>query len=415
MLDSLRSRWLLAIGGAIAVALLITLAFSGFNKRAEQKGVDALATWKARSGVDLTALPRLRPPHPDSPDARGLDTILRPMQLHLGGLAPLSRVPESGRRDSQELDELRDYLRAAIRAETTEPRALTPSLVVLIERHARTLDAVADYVAAHPNIRWREDLGPRRRSSGLYTADHITLHRLLIGRAFLALERGDVELAGRMLATSQRLNRPIIERWELDSQFIAVGVERLQLALMRRAGTELNVAPLAPTEGIAERYVDGMSGEAALVLANANRPAFGEGEDGDLPENLVRLLAAPKVALAAEIAVTKAAERFDEIRRTHDGCAELAKRWSAPGDFFGGNFYTLNPVEAWHRFVILELDRAMTAAVLTGRAASPCPSVVITVRDEGATRTVEAKGLPEESESVIGVPKVIRRPFRAAP
>lgn len=231
------------------------------------------------------------------------------------------------------------------------------------------------------------------------------LHRLLIGRAFLALERNDTATAVRMFSTSQQLNRLLAERRELESQFFAVGVERLQLALIRRAGSALGAAPAEPRSGTRERYLAGMSAEAALILTNIQRGAYRN--DPDPAERIFEGLVAPELQIAANETVTTAAAHVQEIRRTPDGCAELAKKRRTPDGVFAESFRTLNATEAWRRFQVLELDRAITAAVLTGRTSSPCPSVTITVRDEETTRTVESKGLPAESEIVLALPPVV--------
>lgn len=407
-----RNRWVLAIGGAVIVALAITASISWAIRPAEKKReIDAAAVWKARTGVDLAALPRLHPAHPDSEDARALDVLLQPLDLHLGSRSD-DRRPRTDNQsdDDDELEELRDFLRAAVRSNTTEPKALSPAIVAYVERRAGTLDAVADYVAKHRDIRWREDFEPRPRSSALYTSDHLTLHRLLIGRAFLALERDDTATTARMLSTSRELNRVLAERRELESQFFAVGIERLQLALMRRAGNALGGTPAEPRSGTRERYLDGMSAEAALILTNIERGAYRG--DPDPAERIVEGLVAPELQIAANETVTTAAAHVQEIRRSPDGCAELAKKRPRPGGIFAENFRTLNATEAWRRFQVLELDRAITTAVLTGRTTSPCPSVTITVRDDGTTRTVESKGLPAESEIVLALPPVVTVPLK---
>lgn len=409
MAGSFRNPWLLAIGGAVIVALAITALISWAIRPEEKKGIDAAAVWKTRTGVELAALPRLHPAHPDSEEARALDALLQPLDLHLGSRSGERRARADNQSDDEEeLEELRDFLRAAVRADTTEPKALSPDVVSLLERRAGMLDAVADYVAQHRDIRWREDFEPRPRSSALYTSDHLTLHRLLIGRAFLALERGDSATAARMLSTSQQLNRVLAERRELESQFYAVGVERLQLALIRRAGSVLGVAPAEPTSGTRERYLAGMSAEAALILTNVQRGP----RDPDPAERIFEGLVAPELQIAANETVTTAAAHVQEIRRSPDACAELAKKRPTPDGVFAEGFRTLNATEAWRRFQVLELDRAITAAVLTGRTSSPCPSVTITVRDDGTTRTVESKGLPAESEIVLPLPPVVTAPLK---
>ena len=78
-----------------------------------------------------------------------------------------------------------------------------------------------------------------------------------------------------------------------------------------------------------------------------------------------------------------------------------------PSGMLAENFYMLNATEAWRRFQVLALDRAITAAVLTGRTTSPCPTVAIAVRDDGKTRIVDTKGLPDSSENVIALPPVV--------
>jgi len=408
MLDSVRNRWLLAVGAAVLVGVGFTALFSrALQPPEETGGKEAAATWKARTGVDLAALPRLHPPHRDSEEARALDKLLEPIDLHLCGRSADRRRPPAGEPSaSDSVEDLREFLRDAIRADSMEPEALPPAAVAYVERRAATLDAVAEYVAGHRDIHWREDYEPRPRPSVLYTRDHLTFHRLLIGRAFRALERGDAATAARMLATSRQLSAALEERWELESQSIAIGAERLQLALMRRAGSALSVAPAEPARGTRERYLAATSAEAALVLASSQQSGF-RGPDDDPAERVVHTLAAPKIQVAASEAVTLAAAAVDEIRRSPDGCAELAKKRPRPRGMFADNFHTLNATEAWRRFQVLELDRAITAAVLTGRAASPCPSVIITVRDDGTTRTVESKGLPARSESIIDLPEIV--------
>jgi hypothetical protein len=403
MRDSLLHRWLLALGAAVVISLLITASISRATRRTEKSDDQAVAVWKARTGVDLAALPGLHPPNPDSDEARALDALVQPLDLQLGDR---KRGQHPDVRDAEALDGLRDALRAAIRSETTEAKPLPPAVVAAIERRAPTLDAVADYVAAHEGIRWREDFEPRAGRSTIYTNDHLLLHRLLIGRAFLALERGDTKTSARMLSTSQRLNRVLEERQELWSQFVAVGVERMHLALLRRARGTLTATPAAPAEGIRERYLAAMSAEAAVALANAGQDAINS-DDNDPGVAIVRVLAGPKLELAASEAVRIAAEAVAEIVRSPDGCAELARKRRRPTGFFAGEFFALDATDAWRRFVVLELDRAITAAVLSGKAASPCPSVTLSVRDEGSTRTVTAKGLPAETDSVVSLPAVV--------
>ena len=406
MLDSVRNRWLLAFAAAVVVALGITALVSRKpHRQAAKSGEDPIQVWKARTGVDLVALPRLHPPHPDSESAKALDALLRPIGLVLGDPPRDPQPPRANVEDGEALNELREALRAAIRSETTEPKPFTPAVVAAIERRSGTLDAVADFVAGHDDIRWNEDFGPRSRSSTLDPADHLTLHRLLIGRAFLALERGDQSTAARMLSTSQRLHDVLLQRQELRSHFVATGVERMHLALLRRAGDALR-APLAvPDEGIRERYLSAMSAEALLALTNTRELAMNR--DDDPAVVLVRALAGSKLERAANEAVQFAGNRVGEIMRSADGCAELAKNSRLPNGFFAGEFYMLNATESWRVFVLLELDRALTAAVLTGKTSSPCPSVTITVRDEGSLRTVTARGLPAESERVVGLPSVV--------
>lgn len=407
MVDSVRNRWLIAFGFAVVSALLFTTLFSAAARRAETRGDDAVAIWKARTGVDLAAYPRMHPPHPDSDDAHALDTLLEPIGLKLTAPTELGDHPEDRMEDEDDLTALRDALREAIRSQTTEAKPLAPNVVAAIERRNKALDAVADFVAHHPDIRWAEGFGPRRRLSRLYTNDHLILHRLLVGRAFLALERKDASVAARMLATSQALNHALEVRHELWSQFVATGVERLQLALLRRAGRALNVAPAAPTEGIRERYVDGMSAEAIVTLANARQDPF-TSRDAHGPERVLRLLAGPKLELAASEMVRIAAETVDEIKQSQDGCAELNRQRRKPRSVLAGDFFAMNATEAWRRFVVLELDRAITTAVLTGQTTSPCASVTIAVGDEGSTRTVTSTGLPAESDAVISVPAVVK-------
>ena len=406
MFESLRSRLLLAVGAAAVLAVTITGIISFAVRPApKKKGPDGVAAWKARTGVDLAALPRLHPPRPDSEEARALDALLQPLDLRLCGRLPERRPPDDGPSPDDDAPvDLRETLRGAIRATTTEAPKFSPAVVSLIEEHAGTLDAVAGYVETHGDIRWREDFDPRPGSSTLYISDHLAIHRLLIGRGFLALERKDPATAARMLATSQKLNRVLQERRELDAQFIATGIERLQLALMRRAGSALDAVPAEPALGLRERYVSAMSGEAALILANL-RPDASKNRDGD--DVFFRGLLAPELRAASNEALALAAKGVDEIRRSPDGCAELAKKRPMPSGMLAENFYMLNATEAWRRFQVLALDRAITAAVLTGRTTSPCPSVAITVRDDGKTRIVEAKGLPDSSENVIALPPLV--------
>ena len=404
MPNSIRNRWLLALAAAVVVALAITAILSRKPRQAARSGEDPIAVWKARTGVDLPALPRLHPPHPDSDAAMALDALVQPIGLRLG---EVGRGPQelTGNLDEREEGALRDALRAAIRSETTEPKPLPPAAAAAIERRAQTLDAVAEFVAGHDDIRWNEDFGPRSRSSTVYTADHLTLHRLLIGRAFQALERRDTSTAERMLSASQRLHRLLLERQELRSQFAASGVERMHLALLRHAGGALTTPLAAPDEGIRERYLSGMSAEALVALTNTRELAMNR--DDDPAVVLVRALAGSKLDRAANEAVTFAANGVGEIMRSQDGCAELAKNRRGPDGLFSDEFFLLNAKESWRVFVVLELDRALTAAVLTGKTSSPCPSVTITVRDEGPTRTVTAMGLPAESDSVVGLPSVV--------
>lgn len=401
-----RNRWFLALAAAVIVAISITMIISSVTRPpAEKEKVDAVAIWKARTGVDLAAL-RSAPVRTDSEDARALDQLLEPLDLKLGGRSR-DRKPSSGKNlDDDALSELRERLRAEMRVDTPEPQPLSPTVVSLLDKNASTLDAVADYVEKHRDIQWHTDFGPRHRSSALYASEHLILHRLLIGRAFLALERSDAETAERMLATSAQLNQVLVERDELESQFLAAGVERLQLALMRRAGSTLGVELAEPSHRMQERFLAGMSAEAALILTNAERSGV-INQGGDPDDVVIRTLAAPRLAAAARETVAQRAKEVAEIRSSQDGCAELQKKRPAPPGMFSGNFYAFNPTEAWRRFQVGAIDRAITTAVLTGRVISPCPSVTITVRDDEKTRTVETKGLPERSENVLTLPPLV--------
>jgi hypothetical protein len=409
MLDSVRNRWFLAIGLAVVAALSMTLCFSTSAKRAEKQaeksGKDAAAVWKARTGFDLAALPGLHPPHTDSVEARELDALLLPMSIHLGGRQDRPEAADI-ERDADALAALRDALRDAIRATTTDPKPMPPAVVALIENRAARLDTVAEFVASHRSIAWQEDFGPRPHRSALVTDDHVTLHRLLIARAFLALERGDAVTAKRMFSTSQKLEATLEQRQELFSHLVAVGIERMHLALMRRAGASFGETPAAPEDGVRARFLNGMSNESIVAMNNARQEPF-SGPGNDPPERLIRLFAGPKLEAAASQAIVLAAETVGEVVRSQDGCAELAKPRRKPHGMFSDNYYALNAKEAWRRFVVLELDRALTNAVLTGQATSPCRSVTLSVHDDGKVRTVEAKGLPEETESVIGLPSTI--------
>jgi hypothetical protein len=188
------------------------------------------------------------------------------------------------------------------------------------------------------------------------------------------------------------------------SQFIAIGAERLQLALIRRAGGALNGVP-PPAAATRERYLTSMSAEAVAVLTNAREKEFVN--DGDRPPVFVWMFIAPKYQLAAAEAVKLAADGVKGIEASADGCVELSRKRRGPRGMFSGDFYMLDATEAWRRFVVLDLDRAITTALLTGQTSSPCRSVVITARDDGGIRTVDAKGLPVESESVISVPSSV--------
>jgi hypothetical protein len=414
MIESVRNRWLLAMGIAVVAALAVTLCFSTSAKRAEtqaaKSGRDSAAVWKARTGVDLASLPAGRPPHPDSVEARQLDAQLLPISIHLGGRQDRPEAADI-ERDPDALAALRDALRDAIRATTTDPKPMPPAVVALIESRSARLDAVAEFVESHHNIAWQEDFGPRPHRSALVTDDHVTLHRLLIGRAFLALERGDTATAKRMFSTSQKLRVTLEQRQELFSHLVAVGIERMQLALMRRAGPSFGETPTAAEDGIRARFVNGMSNESVVAMNNARQEPF-SGPGNDAPERVIRLFAGPKLEAAASQAIVLAAETVGDVVRSQDGCAELAKKRRKPHGMFSDNYYALNAKEAWRRFVVLELDRAITTAVLTGNATSPCRSVTLTARDDGKVRTVEARGLPEETESVIGLPATVTTPVK---
>lgn len=410
MLDEVWKRWAFAGGLAVVIALTITALLSRPAGQTREKRADAFAAWKAHTAVDLAALPRLHPPRPDSEAARALDAIVKPARLHLGNRS--SRPPDfHGFAAGEEAAayDLREALRAEMRFETTEVKPFPPTVVPLLEHSAPVLDAVAAHVETHDDIRWYEDFGPRARQSPLVLDDHLWLHRLLIGRAYLALHQGDADTAKRMLATSQRLNRVLSERHERLSQFNAAGIERLHLALLRRAGPDPGVGVEEPLHELRERFVTAMSAEAALVLANSSRNPFAE---NDPPEIAVRVIAGGSLELAASEAVAGIAKDVAAIVAATDPCAELARDRRARGGFFSGDFYTLNATEAWRRFVVLALDRAITAAALTGRASSPCASVTITVRDDGTTRTVETTGLPAPSENVISLPAKVTVPLK---
>jgi hypothetical protein len=405
MFESLRSRLLLAVGSAVVVAVLINVLFASANKKAERKGADAEVTWKSKTGVELAALPQLEPGHADSAQARELDVLMQPLGLSLSGERGQRRYRIEGKLDEDTVRDLRDTLRAAIRGTNPEAVVLSPRIVETIEKHAKTLDAVAEYVATHQDIRWREDHLPRSEPTRLDVVSHLTIQRLLIGRGFLALSRDDTATAIAMLRTSQILNRAVEARSELMAQFLATSVERMQLALLRRGQRSLGVLPAEPAAGIQERYLRGMSNEAALMLTNARRGAFAD--DSDEVTRFFGLLAGAKLEIGASAAVTQAASIVAEIRRSPDGCAELAKTGRSRHSAFSGFFDNMNPTEAWRRFAVLELDRAITTAVLTGEAKSPCRSVQLTVREDGPNRIVEAKGLPAESEVVIALPAVV--------
>lgn len=397
MLDSIRNRFLLAFALAVIVAIAINVGFTSANRTAVRKGADAAAAWKARTGVDLAALPKPQP-QKDSADARALDALLVPLQLRLGGEP--TEQQRNFDRDNEHDRELRDFVRTAIRSGTPDAPPLPPSLVTYVEQSAATLDAVADYLAAKRDIRWREDDSPR---IPLNTYDHLTMHRLLLARGFLALERHDTATATRMLQASRKLKEVLEARHEQTSQFVAVSVERMQLALLRRGGPALGVEITKPLRPIRDRYLTAVSSEARRALTNARTGRTADGGDDDPTGKVVQLLASSKVEMAVSSAVTQAAGIVDEIRRSPDPCRELSKTRRREPIFWEG-FESLDAVEAWRRFAMLDIDRAVTEAVLTGHATSPCQSVLLTVREEKGTRIVESRGLPEESEVVFAPP-----------
>jgi hypothetical protein len=402
MFESVRNRWLLAIAAAFVVALSINALFSSSNRRAEKSGDAAAVTWKAKTGVDLSALPSVHQNRDDSESARALDALLEPIGLHLGGRLRERRPPSSNFRDHDDLELLREFVRDAVRATSSDLKPLPAAAVAAVERREKALDAAAAFVAEHDDIRWREEMGPRNRSSILYITDHITLHRLLIARGFLALARGDEETAGRMLRTSQKLSRALEGRPELMTNFVAIAAERQQLALIRATGRDLGI-PRSKPDDIRARYLAAMSAEAAVILTTARNGAF-TGLEDDPSEHVVHAIAGPQLERAASETISAMAPPVAEIVKTPDGCVALARPSPRPPGILSDEFMTFNATEAWRRFVMLELDRAVTTAFLTGRATSPCASVGIGVRDAGATRTVETKGTPGGSEVVTAVP-----------
>lgn len=405
MFDSIRNRFLLAFALAVVVAIAINLAFTSANRTAVRRGADAAAVWKARTGVDLAALPK-RQPRTDSDDARALDLLLEPLELRLGG--DRTERQRNYDRDVEHDRELRDFVRAAIRSGTTTAPTLPPSLAAHLDRIAATLDAAADYVIAGRDIQWREDAA----RNPLNVFDHVTLHRLLLARGFLALERNESATAARMLQTSQRLKGALEARQEQSSQFVAVSAERVQLALLRRGGRALGSAPKNSAPPVKERYLAAISHEAARALSNARKGRFPNDGDEELPEEVMRALASSKIESAASAAVMKSAAIVGEMRQAPDSCAELSKKRRKESTFWD-ELESLNAVEAWRRFAMLEIDRAITEATLTGQATSPCQSVVLTVREENGNRIIETKGLPAESEIVFAPPAVFTMPLAA--
>src|SRR5687767_1313462 len=124
-------RWLIAFGLAVALGWGFTALISYRNEKEEQqqKAVDPFAVWKARTGVDLATLPKLRPQRENNEAALALDVILKPTRLKLRGQDPEETPPakaddlEPTQAEEATFDELRRSLRGAIRA--TE---LTPAL-----------------------------------------------------------------------------------------------------------------------------------------------------------------------------------------------------------------------------------------------------------------------------------------------
>lgn len=410
MLDAVWKRWVVAAGLAAVIAVGITTLLSRPAHRVNDRRAEAIAAWKDRTGVDLAALPRLDPPRPDSEAARALDSILQPVGLRLGTPSPARRGTRARTAEAPAFEALRDALRAEMRFDTPERKPFPPAVVSLIERFSPVLDAVASHVNGDDDIRWHEARGPRPRGSTLDLDAHLTLHRLLIGRTYLALERDEIETAMRMLSASKRLSDALGKRRELASQFVAAGAERLQLAVLRRGGDRLGMRVEEPLHELRERFVAAISAEAVVVLANSRRDPFRAG--GDPADRAVRVFAGSSLDVAASEAVIAVSEGVAEIVGASDPCTELTKVRRAPDGFFAGDFYALNATEAWRRFVVLALDRAITTAALTGRASSPCPSVSITVREDSTTRTVETGGLPAPSGNVIRLPRTVRVPLK---
>lgn len=404
MFDSLRNRILLALGVAVVGALAIVLLFSSTSERAGEKEKDAVGEWKRELGVDLRAFPQSATVASDSPDAVALEPVLQPLGVKLGAAERGGGYSE----ETPERRELRDWMREVVRATSTVAKPLPSAAGTLVERSATALDALAQFTAAHEQITWRLDFKPRGRSSLLRINDHLDLHRLLIARAFIALDRNDRATAAAMLNASQQLARPLAARPELMAQFVAVAVERMQLALMRRAGDTLGGILPAPNERVRERYATAMSGDAALILKIAQEGGLA----ADASDEVFRAVTGSKFQLEASKALLLAANGAGEILRASDPCAALAVKRRRAGGMFEELFEVLSATDAWHRFVTLELDRAMTAALLTGKASSPCPSVTLTVKETADSRTVSASGLPEATDAPVVLPASIETKLR---
>ncbi len=289
-----------------------------------------------------------------------------------------------------------------------------PALVAFLEENDPVLESIRSATSGDREIAWDLDVTLRQQASPQNLLGQLRLQRLLVARALVQTQRGDVEPALQTLEASWRLLDALSARPELISQLLAVAAARLQAGALRKIDS--------PAYGWSDRLRSSrpLDGLAAVI---ANEVWLGEsdisgltGEDGGFGRMWRRV----RDALVGSDPCVWTSGGLRKIVE-EAAIAEMSDEMTLTADSFP------NLINAFERARRVMIDQELTALVLDARAeraasrrrswpgklttlgASICPREPWSYKTfRNGTVTISFGGRAEETE-VVGV----RLPFTA--
>jgi hypothetical protein len=230
-------------------AVLLVLWLTVGNLYASHRLKQARREWEANFG-SYEALQQRYPESPANETALKLEVLAARLGIGLPPERFKQRVrPDAGAK--AEWDRISEDDRGAHWKILARPddgvEALPPPVAAFLEKHAQDLEDVESLLLQGPEPRWEMDpaahgdgslLGSAR--DALLQPPHpdmiglVFLHRLLIQRGMMALQRGDIPDAAASLRASLSLGSAIVDRPELLAQMISLHAGRMWLALARK-------------------------------------------------------------------------------------------------------------------------------------------------------------------------------------